>query len=116
MRGLTFIKTIFVALITAVISSLLTSYLQRRNEQNKFLRDKLIDRYSEFVAIASAELDRAKMQAATALNGREDQDYTDLIHSTHQLMRSTHAQLARLYLQIRLLESDKFLGAGLDSR
>ena len=56
------------------------------------------------------------MQAATALNGREDQDYTDLIHSTHQLMRSNHAQLARLYLQIRLLESDKFLGAGLDSR
>ncbi len=109
MRGLTFIETIIVALITAIISSLLTTYWQRRNEQIKFLRDKLIDRYSEFVAVASAELDRANMQAAAAHSGKEDQDYTDLIQSTHQLTRSNRAQLIRLSLQIRLLEQDDSL-------
>lgn len=109
MKGLTFIETIFVASITAIINSLLITYLQRRNEQIKFLRDKLIDRYSEFVAAASAELDRANMQAATALSGREDQDYTDLVQSTHQLTRSNRAQLIRLSLQIRLLEQDDSL-------
>lgn len=109
MRGLTFIETIIVALITAVISSILTNYLQRRSEQIKFLRDKLIDRYSEFVAAASAELDRAKMQKATALSGQEGQDYTDLIQSTHQLMRSNRTHLNRLSMQIRLLEQDDLL-------
>lgn len=109
MRGLTFIETIIVALITVIITSLLTNYLQRRSEQIKFLRDKLIDRYSEFVATASAELDRAKMQKSTALSGQEGQDYTDLIQSTHQLMRSNRAQLNRLSLQIRLFEQDDLL-------
>lgn len=105
---MTFWETVSVALITAITSTFLTTYWQRLNEQIKFSRDKLFDRYSDFIATASADLDRAKKQAAIASIGQE-QDYTALDQSTHQAIKSNHAELARLSLQIRLLESNEVL-------
>ena len=63
------------ALASAFISAFLTTYFQRWNEQVKFSRDKLFDKYSDFVAIVSADLDRAKTQAAIAnIENKEQQD------------------------------------------
>lgn len=109
---MTFWQTVIVALTaltSAFISAFLTTYLQRRNEQIKFIRDKLIDRYSEFVAICSADLSRANIQASIAQTYQAEQDYKDLIHGTYQSMKSNQLELARLSLQIRLLESDEEL-------
>ncbi len=98
------------ALASAFISAFLTTYFQRRNEQVKFSRDKLFDKYSDFVAILSADLDRAKTQSAIAnIENKQQQDYKDLAQSTYQSMKSNCVELARLSLQIRLLESNEVL-------
>ncbi|HOW76061.1 MAG TPA: hypothetical protein P5102_13670 [Candidatus Competibacteraceae bacterium] len=96
------------ALISALMSAFLTNYLQRRNEQIKFSRDKLFDRYSEFVAVASADLFRARMQLALAERKFQEEN-KDLIDNAYQSMKSNKMELSRLSLQIRLLESDEQL-------
>ena len=96
------------ALLSALMSAFLTNYLQRRNEQVKFSRDKLFDRYSEFVATASADLFRARMQLTLA-EGKSQEENKDLIDNTYQSMKSSKIELSRLSLQIRLLESDEKL-------
>lgn len=79
--AMSFGETIVVALCTAFATSLLSwlghflvAYLQRSNEQAKFLREKLLGRYSEFIAVASDDLERAKMQASCMALGGTDQE------------------------------------------
>ena len=82
------------------------AYLNRENERAKFLREKLLALYSEFVAVASADLDRARMEAAAIFFGSEDLDRMKELDDKRQANRR---DLSRLALQIRLVESDLLL-------
>jgi hypothetical protein len=111
----TFAETVLIGLCTAFTTSLLAwpgyfplAYLQRRNEQSKFFREKLLDCYAEFFAVAVADLERARAQAAGMALGRKDQDYTELA-KLDERRHSIRLDLLRLALQIRLLEQDKAL-------
>lgn len=84
------------------------AYLQRGNEQTKFFREKLLDRYSEFVAVAAADLERAKTQAAGMALGSKDQDYTELAKLDDK-RQAIQLDLLRLLFQIELLEQDATL-------
>ena len=82
---MTFGQTVVVGLCTAFGSAVLTwlgyflvGYLQRGNDETKFFREKLIDRYSEFVAVVAADLERARTQAAGMALGGKDHEYTEL--------------------------------------
>jgi hypothetical protein len=111
--SVTFGETIVVGLCTAFAAALLTwtghfliAHLQRGNEQTKFFREKLLDRYSEFVAFASADLERARSQAAGMALGGKDQDYVE--HAKLDDKRhSIRVELLRLSLQIRCRNSPR---------
>lgn len=112
---MTFGETIVVGFCTAFTAALLTwaghflvAYLQRGTEQTKFFREKLLDRYSEFVAVASADLERARTQDAGMALGGKDQDYTELAKLDDK-RHSIRLDLLRLSLQIRLMEQDDAL-------
>jgi hypothetical protein len=87
----------------------LVAYLQRGNEQTKYFREKLIDRYSEFVAVAVADLERAKAQASGMALGGRDQDYSEMA-KLDERRHAIRLDLLRLALQIRMLEQDAALG------
>ena len=112
---MTFGETIVVGLCTAFVAALLTwaghflvAYLQRGTEQTKFFREKLLDRYSEFVALASADLERARTQASGMALGGKDPDYTELAKLDDK-RHSIRLDLLRISLQIRLVEQDEVL-------
>ena len=102
------LETVVGSLITSVCTAFLVAYLQRGNEQTKFFREKLLDRYSEFVALAAADLVRALAVNATMGNGGKDTDYAEAakIEEKRHILR---LDLLRASLQIRLLETDDTL-------
>lgn len=109
---MSFGETVVIGFLTASTSALLTwlghfvvAYLQRRNEHVKFYREKLLDRYSDFVAVASTDLERARTQAAGMVLGKEDQDYSEMA-KLDERRHSIRLDLLRLSLQIRLLEKE----------
>jgi hypothetical protein len=110
---MTFTETVVVAMCTVFATQILNwgghlvvAYLQRGNERLKFFREKLLDRYSEFVAVATADLERGKsLLAALAFSGRGpewDARLAEIDSRRHTL----RLDLLRLSLQIRLLEQD----------
>ena len=112
---MSFGQTIVVGLITAFVAALLTwaghvlvASLQRRNEQARYFRERLLERYSEFVALASADLERAKaLEAHLALRGLGcDKGVVGMLFEKRQAL---HFDLLRVSLQIRLFESDTCL-------
>lgn len=108
-------QAIIVGLCTAVATAvlawlghMLVAYLQRGNERTRYLRERLLDRYSEFVALAATDLDRARtVRAAMALGGK-DTDYTEAA-KVEDKRHTLRVDLLRASLQIRLLEADATL-------
>src|SRR3989442_7136874 len=108
-------QTIIVSLCTAVATALLgwpgymlVAYLQRRNEQARYFREKLLEHYSELVALATAELERAKaVEAIMVLHGK-DGDYAD-VAKIEEKRHGLRLDLLRLSLQIKLFETDESL-------
>jgi hypothetical protein len=105
-------ETLTVALLSSVTGGMISLFghiliakLQKGNEQSKFFREKLLDRYAEFVAVASADLERAKTQQACMAIHNDGHDLTELDKLGVE-RHSLHRDLVRLSMQIRLMEED----------
>lgn len=112
---MTFGETIVIGITISFTTALLTwlgqfivAYLQQRNDKIRFFREKIIDRYSEFVAVGSADITRAKMQYAGVQISLKDQDCMELAKLDDK-RRLNRFDLFRLALQIKLFEQDKKL-------
>ncbi len=107
----TLILGICIAGTTALLGWLgqfLVAHLQRRTEKARYFREKLLERYSEFVALASAEVERARtIEAGMALRGR-DENCSDLVKIEEQ-RHSLRLDLLRVSLQVKLFETDESL-------
>jgi hypothetical protein len=108
-------QAIIVGLCTAVATALLAwlghilvAYLQRGNESAKYFREKLLERYSEFVALAAADLQRARSVRAAMALGDKETDYTEAV-KIEDKRHALRLDLLRASLQIRLLEADAAL-------
>src|SRR5881628_3615988 len=97
---------IMVGLCTAVATALLAwlghmlvAYLQRSNEKARYFREKLLERYSELVALATAELERAKAIEAIMAWGGKDGDYAEAA-KIEEKRHALRLDLLRVSLQI----------------
>jgi hypothetical protein len=94
--------------LVGVLITAAAQWLQMLFRRIQYRHEKLLDRYAEFVAAASAELDRAKsLEAGLALGGREG-DHSELIKLDDKRHESRQ-DLSRIAFQIRILEKDPVL-------
>jgi hypothetical protein len=108
-------EAIIVGLCTAVATAflawlghMLVAYLQRNNEKARYFRERLLERYSELVALATAELERARAVESIMALGGKDEDYAEAakIEAKRHALR---LDLLRVSLQIKLFETDDSL-------
>jgi hypothetical protein len=114
-----FYQAICVALVAGLFAATSTvighwflTYLQRKNEERKHQRERLHERYSELVAIATDDIERAKtLQAMIALSGANDAypERAKRVMALENQRRKNGRELTRVFFQTRLLERDKSL-------
>jgi hypothetical protein len=121
--GLSFGETVGVGFLTAIATAvlswgaqLLTAYLQRGNEREKYRREKALERYAELLLLVTQDINRAKeVQSIAALSvGKErlvelEKARFDTMNRLAQVsmvavMHETHAELASLVLEIAKLQ------------
>src|SRR5262245_2853093 len=110
---MSYAEATFVAIVAAVTTALLSwlghfvnAYAQRQNEQAKFFREKLLERYSELIASVTADIDRARSQAAAMALGKKDEEYTKEAMKLDEKRHVVRVDLLRLSLQIKLLDDE----------
>jgi hypothetical protein len=109
---MTFGETLGIALASATLVAFLAwighyvlSMFQRRNEEAKYFRERLLERYSEFLSIAASELNRAGMiKSAMAIGSKGD--WTEEIKMDEQ-RHTARLDLLRVSLQLKLFETDQ---------
>jgi hypothetical protein len=99
----------FCTAFATLLGHVLVANLQRGNERTKYFREKLLDKYSEFVALGAADLERARLVRAAMALGGKNPDYTEAA-KTEDKLHTLRLDLLRASLQIRLLEADVSLG------
>ncbi|WP_020472986.1 hypothetical protein [Zavarzinella formosa] len=90
----------------SVLAQFVIAYLQRRNEQKKYFREKLLDRYSEFFSEAAKDLERAKDEHSTIAHGGK---YPEGMESLDSARKTSRVQLLRLSFWVWLVERDPIL-------
>jgi hypothetical protein len=95
-------------LISGALIVLLTQYVQAAFHRGQFLHEKLMDRYSELMAVAVQELERAKALLSEIALYRGENDLPALVNLDQQ-RHDLRSQLVKLSFQIRLMEADRQL-------
>jgi hypothetical protein len=99
---------LFSGVVAGVLIAVAVQWLQMVFRRIQYRHEKLLDRYAEFVAAASAELDRAKsLEGGLALGGREG-DHSEIIKLDNKRHESRR-DLSRIAFQTRILEKDPVL-------
>lgn len=121
--GLSFGESIGVGFITAITTALLswgaqllTAFLQRGNEREKYRREKALERYTEFILLVTQDLNRAKeVQSIAVLSvgkerlGELDKTRFETLNRLGQVsmvivMHETDSGLAQQVLEIAKLQ------------
>jgi hypothetical protein len=96
--------------VSGALTVLLTQALQSFFRRLQYSREKLLDRYAEFVAVASSEIERLKSLEAGIVMfplGGDHSALASLDSQRHEIRR----ELSKISFQIRILESDRELAA-----
>jgi hypothetical protein len=99
---------VLIGFVTGAFSVLLTQALQSFFRRLQYSHEKLLDRYSDFVAVASSEIGRLKSLEASITHSSREGDHSGLEtldNQRHEMRR----ELSKISFQIRILEPDREL-------
>ena len=107
-----FCTSLFTALFSWVGFALVAAF-QRKNEGRRYFRERLIEYYSELVALASEDLDRAaKVRAGLELGQESDKYSAEDEARLNELEAKRHSiqlNLLRAAMKLRLFENNEAL-------
>lgn len=93
--------------VVTIVGHFVLTWLQGRNDEKRHRRERLTDRYSELVAIVTAEIHRAKAAREFFDDNTYDlQDGWELEADFLAKRTAIQLDLTRIAFQIRLLEDD----------
>lgn len=98
----------FAGIIGGIVGAFCNQWLQARNRRNQFVQEGALARYAEFVAIASAEEQRAETISILAPHAYTVQSRQQL-HDLDQQRHPHRRDLQRIAWQIQLLERNQEL-------